>query len=279
MPTNATLIKSSAPTCHVHPRASVVWCHWCRRQTRFDPPVQIWPNLTRWSWPGLNYHKKRASTMVDFDQKVKIFKADLSHSVFQIHSDFGICFFIRNSEIAQTSDFQKNWLLHKSWPKVKIFKTNLSHLVFRVHYNFGIRFFIQNSEIAQTSNFQKSWFFHKFWQKVKNFKKDLSCPIFRVDSNFGVYFFIWESKISQIVWFYIYWLWCELWACPIQIFAKILILKSTYLFWTWKPPIWPTSLKYWQCPKLRLPKSKFEIHPFSLDSLKVILQTASRLSF
>ena len=163
--------------------------------------------------------------------------------------------------------------------KVKIFKTNLSHLVFRVHYNFGIRFFIQNSEIAQTSNFQKSWFFHKFWQKVKIFKKDLSCPIFCVDSNFGVYFFIWESKISQIVWFYIYWLWCELWACPIQIFAKILILKSTYLFWTWKPPIWPTSLKYWQCPKLRLPKSKFEIHPFSLDSLKVILQTASRLSF
>ena len=81
------------------------------------------------------------------------------------------------------------------------------------------------------------------------------------------------------MWFYIYWLWCELWACPIQIFAKILILKSTYLFWTWKPPIWPTSLKYWQCPKLRLPKSKFEIHPFSLDSLKVILQTASRLSF
>ena len=155
------------------------------------------PGLTHSSWLEPNrLQKKKPLTMVDFDQKVKIFK------------------------------------------------TNLSHLVFRVHYNFGIRFFIQNSEIAQTSNFQKSWFFHKFWQKVKIFKKDLSCPIFCVDSNFGVYFFIWESKISQIVWFYIYWLWCELWACPIQIFAKILILKSTYLFWTWKPPIWPTSLKY-----------------------------------
>ena len=226
MPTNATLIKSSAPTCHVHPRASVVWCHWCRRQTQFDPFILTWTES-----PPKKKKKKKPLTMVDFDQKVEIFK------------------------------------------------TNLSHLVFRVHYNFGIRFFIQNSEIAQTSNFQKSWFFHKFWQKVKIFKKDLSCPIFCVDSNFGVYFFIWESKISQIVWFYIYWLWCELWACPIQIFAKILILKSTYLFWTWKPPIWPTSLKYWQCPKLRLPKSKYEIHPFSLDSLKIILQTASRLSF
>ena len=87
--------------------------------------------------------------MVDFDQKVKIFKPDLSHSVFQIHSDFGICFFIRNSEIAQTSDFQKNWLLHKSWPKVKIFKKDLSCLVFCVDSNFRIYFFIWESKSAQ----------------------------------------------------------------------------------------------------------------------------------
>ena len=48
-----------------------------------------------------------ALTIVDFDQKVKIFKTDLSYSVFQVHSNFGICFFIRNSKIAQMSNFQK----------------------------------------------------------------------------------------------------------------------------------------------------------------------------
>ena len=64
---------------------------------------------------------------------------------------------------------------------------------------------------------------------------------------------------------------CPSKVCPIQIFVKILILKSIYLFRTWKPPIWPTSMKYSQFPKLKLPKSKFKIHPFSLGSFKVIL--------
>jgi len=43
----------------------------------------------------------------NFDQNVKIFKMDLSHSVFLVHSNFGIRLFIRNSEIAQTSNFHK----------------------------------------------------------------------------------------------------------------------------------------------------------------------------
>ena len=63
MPTNATLIKSSAPTCHVHPRASVVWCHWWRRQTRFDPLIltrtEPPPKKKKKSpWPWLTLTKK-----------------------------------------------------------------------------------------------------------------------------------------------------------------------------------------------------------------------------
>ena len=34
---------------------------------------------------------------------------------------------------------------------------------------------------------------------------------------------------------------CSYKACPIQIFTWVLIMKSAYLFWTWKPPMWPTS--------------------------------------
>ena len=41
----------------------------------------------------------------------------------------------------------------------------------------------------------------------------------------------------------------------------------------------PTSPKYQQCPKLKLPRSRFEIHSLGLDSLKVILQILSRLPF
>ena len=53
--------------------------------------------------------KENALTKWTFDphQKVKIFKMDLSHSIFRVHSDFGTRFFIRNSEIVQTSNFQK----------------------------------------------------------------------------------------------------------------------------------------------------------------------------
>ena len=43
----------------------------------------------------------------DLDQKVKIFKPDLSHSIFRVHSEFGTHFFIQNSEIVQMSSFQK----------------------------------------------------------------------------------------------------------------------------------------------------------------------------
>ena len=43
--------------------------------------------------------------------------------------------------------------------------------------------------------------------------------------------------------------------------------------------MWPTSPKYQQCPKVKLPRSRFEIHSLGLDSFKVILQILSRLPF
>ena len=42
-------------------------------------------------------------------------------------------------------------------------------------------------------------------------------------------------------------------------------MKSTYLFWTWKPLMWPTSPKYQQCPKVKLP---FEVQ---INSYKCVL--------
>ena len=69
----------------------------------YQPDPELWPG----SKPPVQKKKKKALTMLnfDFDQKVKIFKIGLSHSVFRIHSNFEIRFFIRSSEIAQTLDF------------------------------------------------------------------------------------------------------------------------------------------------------------------------------
>ena len=74
------------------------------RLTRFDPDRP--GNLTRSEPPQKKKKKwererKNALTKwtLDLDQKVKIFKTDLSHSIFRVHSDFGTRFFIRSSEI------------------------------------------------------------------------------------------------------------------------------------------------------------------------------------
>ena len=163
----------------------------------------VWPVLSRqpcltrtdWQiWPGLNCLPKRkkerkkkkterenTSTKWTFNlnQKVKIFKTGLSHSIFQVHFDFGTRFFIQNSEIVQTSNFQKSWLLCKCWPNVKIFKMDLSCSIFRVHSNFEVRSVIWDLEIAQMTRFQGSWLLCWSQPKVKIFKPDLSCSIFR----------------------------------------------------------------------------------------------------
>ena len=68
-------------------------------------------------------------------------------------------------------------------------------------------------------------------------------------------------------------------ACPVRTFTKILILKSTYLSWTWWSQIKPTSLKYWRCPKLKLLRSKFETHPFNWIPLRLFSRLHQDCSF
>ena len=108
--------------------------------------------------------KKKKKERKGFDQvklwiltKSQNFQTDLSHSVFQVHFDFGICFFVQDSEIVQTVQFPESWLLHKSWPKVKIFKKDLSRTIFHVDSDFGVYFFIQESKIAQIVWFYNCW--------------------------------------------------------------------------------------------------------------------------
>ena len=74
------------------------------RPTLFDPFI-----LTRSESPKKKKKKEKGLTKLnfEFDQKVKISKMGLSHSVFQVQSNFGIRFFIRDSEIVQTAQFLK----------------------------------------------------------------------------------------------------------------------------------------------------------------------------
>ena len=74
--------------------------------TQADPVWLIHHDLV-WIACKKNLKKTLTKWTFDFDQKVKIFKRGLSHSVFCVHSNFGIRFIIWNSEIAQTSNFQK----------------------------------------------------------------------------------------------------------------------------------------------------------------------------
>ena len=70
-----------------------MWRHWwCHLLLRFDDSS----DSTCICDPNLNClpKKKRALTKVNIWLKVKIFKTDLSHSVFRVHFDFGIRFFI-----------------------------------------------------------------------------------------------------------------------------------------------------------------------------------------
>ena len=168
---------------------------WHHSPLRSDPFVQanpVWPvHLTRSEPPTQKKEKKKKKRLwpslnFDLGQKVKIFKMGLSQLVFQVHSNFGIRFFIRDLESVQMAQFLKSWLLHESWPKVIIFKTGLSHLVFRVHSDFGICFFVWDSEILQTVQFPESWLLHKSGPKVQNFQEGLVLP------NFSCRFWFWS---------------------------------------------------------------------------------------
>ena len=123
-----------------------------------------WPDLTNLEiWPGSEPPKKkkeRENTLTkwtfDLNQKVKIFKMDLSHSIFRVHSDFGTRFFIRSSKIVQIVQIPESWLLHKFWPRVKIFKNDLSCPIFHKDYDFGVHFFITRIKLNGSKNINKS---------------------------------------------------------------------------------------------------------------------------
>ena len=138
--------------------SSIPWSDPFVQTTRFDPDRP--ENLTRSEPPKIILKKQKQNNKkkweknaltkwtFDFDQKVKIFKKGLSHSIFRVHSNFGIRFFVQDSEIVQTVQISESWLLHKFWPGVKIFKKNLSCPIFRKDSDFGVYFFIWESEIA-----------------------------------------------------------------------------------------------------------------------------------
>ena len=93
------------------------------------------PNPNR--WPGPNYLRKKCFDQVwplTLTKKSKISKKGLSHSIFRVHSNFGIRFFVQDFEIVQTVRFPKSWLSHKSWPKSQNFQEWL------VLPNFSCRF-------------------------------------------------------------------------------------------------------------------------------------------
>ena len=88
------------------------WCHlllWFDAFIRFN--LHLWPKSKP---PTQKKKKKKALTKVNIWLKVKIFKTDLSHSIFRVHFDFGICFFIQDLGIVQMVQFPESLLLHKS---------------------------------------------------------------------------------------------------------------------------------------------------------------------
>ena len=78
-----------------------VWLGRPRNLTRSEPPKII---LKKQKQTNKKKWEKNALTKwtFNFDQKVKIYKRGLCHSVFRVHSNFGIRFFVQDLEIVQT---------------------------------------------------------------------------------------------------------------------------------------------------------------------------------
>ena len=137
-----TSTDSRADVSHLHAPASstCLHAHTCPLHMTSSSITPVWPGPTWKSNPVRTACKKKKKSFDQVElwlyQKVKIFKNGLFHSVFWVHSDFEIRFFIWSSEIVQTVQFLKNWLLHRSWPKSQNFQEvpvlpNFSH---RFHF-------------------------------------------------------------------------------------------------------------------------------------------------
>ena len=118
----------------------------------------------------------------DFDQKVKIFKRGLSHSIFRVHSNFGICFFAQDSKIVQTIQIPKSWLLDKSWPKSQKFQEGL------ILPNFSRRFWFLSLFLhLRIQNCSKSVILQLLalmWTLTKNQEVQAKLVLFRLSYRF-----------------------------------------------------------------------------------------------
>ena len=118
-----------------------------------------------------------------------MFKKGLFHSVFRVHSDFEICFFMWSLEIVQTVQFLKNWLLHKSWPKSQNFQK------VPVLPNFSCRFhfwgLFLHSGIRNCSNSMILQLLALMWTLTKNQDVRAKLVLFK----FSHWFWLWNLLI------------------------------------------------------------------------------------
>ena len=148
-------------------------------------------NLT-WSEPPAKKKKKkteRENTLTnwtfDLDQKVKIFKMDLSHSIFQVHSDFGTCFFIRNSEIVQTSNFQK-----------VDFCANVDQMSKFLRWTYLTQFFMYIPILESVLSFETRKLYEWLDSKVVDFCVGVDLKSrFSSQTCFAQFFVTWKSSI------------------------------------------------------------------------------------
>ena len=121
----------------------------------------------------------------DFDEKVKIFKRGLSHSVFRIHSNFGIRFFVQDLEIVQTLQIPKSWLLDKSWPKSQNFQEGTILPDFSRRFRFWVLF--HHLRIWNCSNSVILQLLALMWTLTKNQDVWAKLVLFRFSHRFWLW--------------------------------------------------------------------------------------------
>ena len=143
-------------------------------------------NLTRSSWPSPNRWKKKKKALsklaFDFDQKVKIFKRGLSHSVFHIHFNFGICFSVRDSGIVQTIKFPKKLTFVQILTKIQNFQEGLVLPNFLHRFRFWDLFL--HLRIQNCSNSVVLQLLALMWTLTKNQDVRTKLVLFRFSHRF-----------------------------------------------------------------------------------------------
>ena len=133
--------------------------------------------------------KKKKRKRKSFDQvelwlwpKSQNFQKCLFHSFFRVHSNFEIRFFIWSSEILQTLQFLKNWLLHKSWLKSQNFQEVLVSPNFSHRFHFWGLFL--HSGIRNCSNSMILQLLALMWTLTKNQDVRAKLVLFRFSHGF-----------------------------------------------------------------------------------------------